>query len=123
MTFQVPLIVNTNPHNNSNLDDEERDMQIDKRRWVFYPNPLESETEIDWCPSLAATIQQEKAKLLNIVYDVEVLLYSSGGRPISAQDMLNTFSRFITWREDLPGAIGNTSNKPIRLVPHALSLL
>jgi hypothetical protein len=122
MTFQVPLIVNINPPSNSKLD-EERDMQIDKRRWAFYRNLLDSETEIDWRPSLAATIHQEKAKLLDIVYDVEVLLYSSGGPPISAQDILNMYSRFITWREDLPRAIDNTINKHTQLLPHALSML
>jgi hypothetical protein len=123
MTFQVPLIVNINPPSNSNLDDEERDMQIDKMRWAFYRNPLDNKTGIDWHPSLTATIHKEKAKLLDIVYDVEVLLYSSGGPPISAQDILNIYSRFITWHEDLPCAIGNTSNKPTQLLPHAISIL
>jgi hypothetical protein len=123
MTFQVPLIVNINPPSNSNLDDEVYDMQIDKRSWAFYRNPLDSEMEIDWRPSLAATTHREKAKLLDIVYDVEVLLYSSGGLPISAQDILNIYSRFITWREDLPRAIGDTSNRHTRFLPHAVSML
>jgi hypothetical protein len=123
MTFRVLPDVNKTTSGDSTPDNEEHNMQIDEIRWASCLNPRDNEIQTVWDPSLAVITNREKTKLLDIVYDVEVLLYSSGGPLISAQDILNMYSRFITWREDLPCAIGNTSNKRTRLLPHALSML
>ncbi|PQE17802.1 nitrogen assimilation transcription factor nirA protein [Rutstroemia sp. NJR-2017a BVV2] len=102
MTFRVLPVVNETASDDSTPDSEERDMQIDEIRWR------------DWYPSLMAITNQEKAKLLDIVYDIEVLLYSSGGLPISV---------FIIWREDLLCVIDNTINKHTQLLLYAISML
>ncbi|PQE11433.1 hypothetical protein CJF30_00011453 [Rutstroemia sp. NJR-2017a BBW] len=113
----------TNPHGNTNLDDEEYSTNIDDISQALYRIPKDNITKMDWHSAHIAIVNKEKAKLLSIVRDVEVLLYNPSGPSISARDMLIVYSRFLAWRRDLPKVISNTSDKHTQLLPHTLSLL
>jgi hypothetical protein len=123
MTFQVPLIVNINPPSNSNLDDKEHPTHVDDISRELHRIPKDNIMKMDWHSANAAIVNRKKAKLLNIIRDIEFLLHNPNGLPISARDMLIVYSRFLVWRRDLPTVISNTSNKYAQLLPHTLSML
>jgi hypothetical protein len=50
-------------------------------------------------------------------------MYSQQGPPISARHILQQYSRFVKWRDELPEVLGNIENNNSQALPHVLSLL
>ncbi|RDL38889.1 uncharacterized protein BP5553_03229 [Venustampulla echinocandica] len=115
-TCQVPAVI-------SYVPDEwitEIDLKLDDAKWYFYRYIN------DQCPAwpgLLATSNREKSKLMEIVQDVATMMYSQQSSVVSAQQVLQQYSRFISWREDLPKVLGDVENNTSQALPHVLSLL
>lgn len=116
MTFQPPPNIRPAP-----LEwIESIDTKLDEAKWYFYRYVN------DQCPawpSLLASTNREKTKLLNIISDVTAMLYTPHGPQITAPRVLEQYGRFVTWREELPGRIGNIESNNSQALPHVLSLL
>ena len=116
ITHQVPPHVSYVP-----LDiTEEGNSKQDKSTWSLYR--YFSDQCPAW-PSLLATTNREKAKLLIIIHDVSTMLYSGGAEQLSANQVLQQYRRFTTWRKSLPSVIGDLDNNHSQALPHVLSLL
>jgi hypothetical protein len=116
MTFQVPPTVSSA----LDSDIEENGNMLDEAKWYFYRYVN------DQCPawpSLQATTNREKSKLTLIIQDVVTMMYSQQGQQISAHHVLQQYSRFVQWREELPGILGNIESNNSQALPHVLSLL
>jgi hypothetical protein len=117
MTFQVPPSINAPVP----FDDmEENGDKLDEAKWYFYRYVN------DQCPawsSFLATTNREKSKLIVIIQDVVTMMYTPYGPRLSAQQVLQQYGRLVTWREDLPSAIGNIERNNSQALPHVLSLL
>jgi len=117
MTFQVPPPVNYP----AQFDDvEENGDSVDETKWYFYRYLN------DQCPawsSFLATTNREKSKLIAIIQDMVTMMYTLYGPRLSARQVLHLYGRFVTWREDIPSAIGNIEHNNSQALPHVLSLL
>jgi len=116
MTFQVPATVNYAAFDAI----EENDSKLDEARWYFYRYVS------DQCPAwpgLLATTNREKSKLIRIIQDVATMMYSQQGSRLSARQILQQYSRFVAWQDDLPSIIGDIENNNSQALPHVLSLL
>jgi hypothetical protein len=116
MTFQVPAQVDYAAFDAV----EENDLTLDDARWYFYR--FVSDQCPAW-PGLLATTNREKAKLIRIIQDVATMLYSQQGPRLSAHNVLQQYSRFVTWKEDLPDVLGEIESNNSQALPHVLSLL
>ncbi|KAH8656216.1 hypothetical protein BGZ60DRAFT_385086 [Tricladium varicosporioides] len=115
VTFQVPINVQDTPH-----AFKEHDTKLDNARWYFYRYVN------DQCPawpSLLATTNREKSKLIRIIQEVSVMLYTQQGPLLSARRILQQYNKFVAWREDLPSIIGDIEQNSCQVLPHVLSLL
>jgi hypothetical protein len=116
MTFQVPIFLREDfPHIVDNINDE-----LDEAKWYFY------RFVDDQCPAwsgLVGTTNREKAKLMDISKDVTTMLYDPSGPPIKASEILQQYTRYLSWRERLPDSIGDIENNNSQALPHVLSLL
>ncbi|TVY44768.1 Nitrogen assimilation transcription factor [Lachnellula subtilissima] len=116
ITFQVPVIVNYTASDTI----EEDDSKLDEARWYFYRYVN------DQCPAwpgLLATTNREKSKLIGIIRDMATMMYSQPDSKISARQILQQYSRFVAWQDDLPTSIGDIENNNSQALPHVLSLL
>jgi hypothetical protein len=116
VTFQVPESLGFTP--SEDIDDNYG--KLDDAKWYFYRYVN------DQCPAwpgLLATTNREKAKLIDIIHDVSTMMYTKKGPRISAYNVLLQYSRFVTWRKELPSIIGNIENNNSQALPHVLSLL
>jgi hypothetical protein len=116
MTFQVPIFLREDlPHTVDSIDNE-----LDEAKWYFY------RFVDDQCPAwsgLLGTTNREKAKLMDISKDVTTMLYDPSGPPIKASEILQQYTRYLSWRERLPSSIGDIENNNSQALPHVLSLL
>lgn len=115
MTFQVPSTIPPIPVDII----ESVDNNLDNARWFFYRQ------RHDQCPawaSMTATTNREKAKLVNIIRDVNIMLYTPHGPSISARDILEQYSRYTAWRKALPAAVECMVENISQPLPHVLSL-
>jgi hypothetical protein len=115
VTFQFPSILKFRAVENTH--DEEA--YLDESPWYFY------RYEDDKCPSwpgLLATTTEEKMKLIDIINDVSVLIYSQLTHSITARQILEQYGRFVAWKEALPPILRNVETSTHAL-PHILSLL
>jgi hypothetical protein len=99
---------------------EESEERLDDAKWYFYrhfndPCPA-------W-PGLLATTNREKSKLVEIINDIAIMLYTQQGPRVSAHHVLQQYTRLVTWRIELPSVIGNIENDNSHALPHVLSLL
>jgi hypothetical protein len=116
ITFQVP------PGFNHGLYKiiEESDTKLDDAKWYFYRYMRDS------CPAwpgLMATTNREKSKLIGIISDVSMMMYSENAAPITAIAVLQQYNRLVAWRGELPETIGNIEYNSSQALPHVLSLL
>ena len=116
VTFQVPSRIDVGPLEEDDGNEDQRDVAD----WHFYRH---INTRIASWPSLQATISREKTKLISIIEDVTVALYSQQGPRISAQQILEFYGRFVSWRNALPPVLGDMETNKTQALPHALSLL
>jgi hypothetical protein len=99
---------------------EDNDNNLDDAKWYFYRYVN------DQCPawpSLLATTNREKSKLVAIIYDAVTKMYTPDGEGLTANAVLHLYSRFVAWREELPSSIGNIESYTSQALPHVLSLL
>ena len=116
MTFHVPAIFNFAP---TELDDE-NEHELDDAKWYFYRYVN------DQCPAwpgLLATTNREKAKLVEIISEIAILMHTQQGPQVSAHHVLHQYRRLVTWRGELPSSIGNVESNNSQALPHMLSLL
>ena len=115
MTFQLPTTISLMPY-----EDPEDDELLDDAKWYFYRYVH------DQCPawpSLLATTNREKSKLIEIIQDVVTMMYGQQSLGIDASQILHLYSRYVTWRRELPSVIGNVENNSGQALPHVLCLL
>jgi hypothetical protein len=115
VTFQSPTPLRCSPVEN-NSDEE---ASLDESPWSFHL------LEIDQCtawPSLLATTNRQKIKLIDVISDASLMMYGSHLNVITAHHVLDLYGRFITWRAALPLIIRDV--EPSNMVlPHVLALL
>jgi hypothetical protein len=100
-------------------DTHDKESSLDELPWYFYPN------EDDQCPawpSLLATTNREKMKLISIIDDVTWMMYGSSSKVITARQVLEHYGRFIAWRTALPQILGDVEHNS-QTLPHVLSML
>lgn len=116
MTFQLPSIVPSIPVDivNSAVDNN-----LDNAQWYFY---RQRHDQCPAWPSMIATTNREKAKLVNIIRNVNIMLYESNGPYISARNILEQYSRFTAWRKALPETVECMVEHKSQPLPHVLSL-
>lgn len=115
MTFHLPSTIALIPFENP-----EDDESLDDAKWYFY------RFVDDQCPawpSLLATTNREKSKLIDIIQDVVTMMYGRQSPGIDASQILQQYSRYATWRRELPSVIGNIENNTGQALPHVLCLL
>lgn len=99
---------------------EDNDDILDHAKWYFY------RCVNDQCPTwpgLLATTNREKSKLVGIINDAATKMYTSQAERLTANDVLHLYQRFVNWRHELPGSIGNIESHNSQALPHVLSLL
>ena len=101
-------------------DVEDYDEKLDEASWYCYR--YVNDTTPPW-PGLLATTNREKTKLVDIIDDATTSMYNSQGTRLTANDVLRLYSRFVAWREALPGSIGDIEFQKGQALPHVLSLL
>jgi hypothetical protein len=113
-TFQFPSILGFR-----DVENTREDASHDKLPWHFY------RYEDDRCPawpSLLATTNREKIKLIGIINDVSMMIWSPLSNIITARHVLEQYSKFVAWRVALPPALGDAETTT-QALPHVLSLL
>ncbi|KAI1007995.1 hypothetical protein K3495_g235 [Podosphaera aphanis] len=117
VTFQVPPIVSSAPYGDCEDDDD-----LDQVKWYFYQN---SSGPCYARPSLLATTNREKAKLIAIIHDVTTMMYRNDGKKISMRQLTHQYDRFVIWWNELPSSMRNFEDKDTenQILPHVLSLL
>ena len=115
VTFQFPSILEL--RDIENTDDEED--SLDNMRWHFYQ--FEKGQCQSW-PSLLATTNREKVKLVSIINDVSMMIWSPLSNTITARPVLEQYRKFVAWRLALPSILGDAETGTQGL-PHVLSLL
>jgi hypothetical protein len=116
MTFRVPMPLTSIPFHSN----KEHDLGLDNTNWYFYRNVN------DQCPawpSLLATTNREKARLIDIINDVTTILYGQRSDRISAREVIEQYKRYLGWRAELPNIIGDIEVNKSQPLPHVLSLL
>jgi hypothetical protein len=115
MTSQVPPNIQNLP--SERLENED---SLDTANWYFYRYIN------DQCPAwpgLLGTANRERTKLVAIINDVLIMMYDRQNPPVTAEHFLQLYSRFMTWRKELPDDLGNIENNNSQALPHVLSLL
>jgi hypothetical protein len=115
-TFQVPLKINSATFE----DIEDYDDKMDESPWYFYRYVNDN---VPAWPGLLATTNREKSKLIDIINDATTMMYTSQAARVTANDVLHLYSRFVTWREELPSSIAHIESHKSQALPHVLSLL
>jgi hypothetical protein len=115
VTFQFPSILELRDIENTH-DEED---SLDNMRWHFYR--FEKGQCQSW-PSLLATTNREKVKLVSIINDVSMMIWSPLSNTITARHVLEQYSKFVAWRVALPSILGDAETGTQGL-PHVLSLL
>lgn len=115
MTFQFPTTLRF--RDVENTQDEEA--SLDMSAWYFYRH------EEDQCPawpSLLATTNREKIKLISIINNVNMMICSPLSTTIKARQVLEQYGKFVAWRVALPSSLGDAETST-QALPHVLSLL
>lgn len=115
MTFQFPSVLGFRAVE----DTHDEEAYLDDSPWYFY------RYENDQCPlwpGLLATTSREKMKLIDIINDVSVMIYSPLSNSITARQVLEQYGRFVAWRAALPPTLGDAETNT-QALPHILSLL
>ncbi|KFZ03336.1 hypothetical protein V502_11034 [Pseudogymnoascus sp. VKM F-4520 (FW-2644)] len=115
VTFQFPTTLRFRDVENTR--DEEA--SLDKSAWYFYRH------EEDQCPawpSLLATTNREKVKLISIINNVNMMICSPLSTTIKARQVLEQYGKFVAWRVALPSSLGDAETST-QALPHVLSLL
>ncbi|OBT93674.1 hypothetical protein VE01_08019 [Pseudogymnoascus verrucosus] len=113
-TFQFPSILGFR-----DVENTHEDATHDKLPWHFY------RYEDDQCPawpSLLATTNREKIKLISIINNVSMMIWSPLSNTITARHVLEQYSKFVAWRLALPPVLGDAETTT-QALPHVLSLL
>lgn len=117
-TFESPMILSSATYEYCMAHDQFDNSLSDEESWHHYTSSSNSNP----CgPSLLATLNSEKLKLMNIIGDVCNMMYGSSSAVITARDILKTYSRFIDWRKNLPPCIAE--DKHSQSLPHVISLM
>ncbi|KFY07189.1 hypothetical protein V492_07369 [Pseudogymnoascus sp. VKM F-4246] len=114
-TFQFPAILAFRDVENA----PDEGAALDERVWYCY------RFEDDQCPywpSLLATTNREKIKLINIINDVSMMIWSPLSNTITARHVLEQYRKFVAWRAALPSILGDV-DRVNQALPHVLSLL
>jgi hypothetical protein len=61
-------------------------------------------------------------KLISIINDVSTMICSPLSNTITARHVLEQYSRFVSWRRELPPDLGD-AEVSTQALPHVLSLL
>lgn len=99
---------------------EDDDTSLDEARWYFY---RDDDRDCPAWPGLLATTNRQKSKLIGIMNDVTTAMYAPNGFPITAPQVLKSYTKLVTWRKELPNSFGDFDNKSRPPLPHVLSLL
>ena len=99
-------------------DSEELIAQLDRTPWYLY---TQENVEPHSQESLIATVNREKMKLINIIDHVCAMMYGRGQSSITAEDILQAYTRFEAWSENLPECISGDERSHV--LPHVISLL
>jgi hypothetical protein len=116
MTFQVPPTLNTAQFELIKENEE----QLGDVNWHFY------RFVNDQCPArpgLLATTNREKSRLVEIISDIAIMMYTQQGPQVSAHHVLQQYERLVSWRVKLPSMIGKLESNDSQALPHLLSLL
>ncbi|KFY22914.1 hypothetical protein V493_06239 [Pseudogymnoascus sp. VKM F-4281 (FW-2241)] len=115
VTFQPPSILRFCDVENTH----DKEASLDESAWYFY------RYEDDQCPawpSLLATTNREKIKLISIINSVSMMICSPLSHTITARQVLEQYGRFAAWRVALPPILGDAETST-QALPHVLSLL
>lgn len=115
MTFQFPSLLEIREVENTH-DEED---SLDELPWYFYRH--EEERCPAW-PSLLATTNREKIKLISIINDVSMMLCNPLSNTITARQVLEQHGKFVDWKVALPTILGDAETIT-QALPHVLSLL
>ncbi|KAL5351050.1 hypothetical protein ACLOAV_004624 [Pseudogymnoascus australis] len=115
VTFQSPTPLRFRPVEN-NSDEE---ASVDESQWSF---DLYENGQCTAWPSLLATTNRQKMKLIDVISDASLMMYGSHLNVITAHHVLDLYGRFITWRAALPLLIRDVESSS-KALPHVLSLL
>jgi hypothetical protein len=92
---------------------------VDKSQWSFYL--YKNGQSIAWL-SLLATTNCQKMKLIDVISDASLMMYSLHLNVITAYHVLDLYYRFTTWRAALLLLIRDVESSSKALL-HVLSLL
>ncbi|KFZ18707.1 hypothetical protein V501_01064 [Pseudogymnoascus sp. VKM F-4519 (FW-2642)] len=115
VTFQFPSVLGYRAVE----DTHDEEAYLDDSPWYFY------RYENDQCPlwpGFLATTSREKMKLIDIINDVSVMIYSPLSNSITARHVLEQYGRFVAWRAALPPTLEDAETST-QALPHILSLL
>ena len=99
---------------------EDSDVDLDEARWYLYRNV---DDECPAWPGLLATTNRQRSKLIGIMNDVTTMMYTQNNLPITAHQVLKSYTKLVTWRKELPKSVGICANESRPPLPHVLSLL
>jgi len=99
---------------------DDSDIDRDDARWYFY---RQATGECPAWPGLLATTNRQKSKLIDIINDVTTMMYTQNGLPITASQVLKSYTKLVTWRKELPNLVANIDDETRPPLPHVLSLL
>ncbi|KFY05406.1 hypothetical protein O988_00017 [Pseudogymnoascus sp. VKM F-3808] len=114
VTFQFPTNVGFHA-----VENNHEEASLDESPWYFYRH---KEDQCPAWPSLLATTNREKIKLIRIINDVSTIICHPLPNTITACHILEQYGRFTAWREALPPMLGDAETST-RALPHVLSLL
>jgi hypothetical protein len=113
MTFQVPPHIDLVPLDPiQGFDDD-----LDETQWQLYRDVNDPHPAL---PGLLATTNREKSKLVEII-TATATMYTQHGPRLNAQQVLQMYKRFVSWRDELPSGIADVGSNS-QALPHVLSL-
>lgn len=74
-------------------------------------------------PTLFAAANRAKSKLVEIIEDAVMMMYTQHGPQITALQVLQLYNRFVSWHEGLPSTIASVAGEHGQAPHYVLSLL
>ncbi|MCJ1379996.1 hypothetical protein MMC17_003099 [Xylographa soralifera] len=114
-TFQVPTLYQIP----SSLNLPDYSFNKDTSPWQLYRH-LKDSSE----PEQASYITHSSsahAKLLRIIHDTLALFYHGHERTVTAKDLIEQYTRYITWKDELPDEI-SMKDETTQALPHVIAI-
>jgi hypothetical protein len=116
VTCQIPVLVESEGFDRA----DGSDAAINARPWYLYRHA--NEVKIQEIPSLYATTNREKSKLIDIIGEATAMLYTLDTACLKANHILGFYSRFVRWRNELPDVLKDLGSRKQPALPYVLSL-